>query len=251
VVTAVAWLAAAATVSCAAGDAIVVTRGLEYVDSQRLDVHASDDADGDRPVVVLMHGAGLDRVAYEAFATRLAERGAVVFNADWDVLAPSTATALGHVACAVGYARSHASEYGGDPARLVLAGHSTAAAYVGRVAAAGDELEGDCALARSALPEALAILAPASIPGGSPWHPSLMGRNPGLSIGVVHGADDAVAPLSRGRRTHDILVEAGYDVTFEVVPGGHYDLVMIDGPGEPEDQAVETTIATILALVAD
>jgi hypothetical protein len=55
----------------------------------------------------------------------------------------------------------------------------------------------------------------------------------------------------------DILEEAGYEVSFEIVPGGHYDLVMvepIDGPsGSPssERDPADASIAAILGLVAD
>ncbi len=231
---------------------------IEYIEGRQLGVHAPV-AEGPWPVVVLLHGAGRDRHAYEVFADHLAERGAVVFNADWSVLPPSTAVALEEISCAVRYARKHAADFGGDPERVVLVGHSTAAAYAGRVATGRDDLMGACRIDASASPDGLALLSSAGIPGGQPWPYSSLGGNPELCVAVVHGRDDEVASPSRSIRTATILEEAGYDVSLEMVPGAHNDLVMVEtsDPDRSEDgtgsdrQAADAVIAVIIDLVSD
>jgi len=97
-----------------------------------LDVYALPGATGG-PVVVIFHGGGAARYMspYPALASALAEQGAVVFVPDWDKGEPVTDTTRDDLlawadggACAVSYALAHAAEYGADPERLVLFGHS-------------------------------------------------------------------------------------------------------------------------------
>jgi acetyl esterase/lipase len=246
------WLAVVGA-GCADRPSLVSTTDVEYHRGFALDVHAPDAAE-ELPVVVLLHGAGVRRGDYTEFATRLAGRGAVVFNADWDPLSTLEA-GLEEVACSVRYARAHASELGGDAGRLVLVGHSTASAFAGRVAVSGDDVAGSCEITGSAFPNALALLAPAVIPGGRPWPYSELGRNPRLRVGVVHGVDDRVASPARGERTADVLRDAGYDTTFALVPGGHDDLVLVvrrssEGlPSTPDGRAADLAIDVILDLV--
>jgi acetyl esterase/lipase len=102
-----------------------------------LDVYAPAKA-GPWPVVVTFHGApgsspATDRGGLSEKARRVAELGFVVFNASWghqpggDVDAPTYdgLQAVGsQAACAVEFARVHAAEYGGDPATMIVFGHS-------------------------------------------------------------------------------------------------------------------------------
>jgi acetyl esterase/lipase len=247
-------LAAALPVACGGDESIVSIRDLLYVDTHVLDVHAPIGGDG-LPVVVVLHGAGLQRDDYEPFAVRLAESGAVVFNVEWDVLPRGSEAALEQIACAVRVARALAPDHGGDTARLVLVGHSSASPWATRSALVGEEYHGACAAEETALPDALALLAPSSVPGGWPWEHSLLGRRPELDVTVVHGIDDDLARTSFGRRTAQLLSDAGHDVTFEIVPGGHFDLVMIpagaSGEIAPDVDAADRTIEAILALVDD
>lgn len=223
---AVAVAMAVLATTCADDGPVVTARGLEYVDGHLLDVYAP--ADDDRvPVVVVLHGAGVERRHYEAFAERLAEAGAVVFNVDWDVLPRNFEDASEQIACAVRFARMRASEFGGDPDRIVLLGHSSAAPWATRAALVGDEYGGACASGETAVPDALALLAPSSVPGGWPWEHSLLPLRPDLDVVVVHGADDSVVGASVGRRTAALLREAGHQVRLDLVPGGHFDLVLV------------------------
>jgi dienelactone hydrolase len=102
-----------------------------------LDVFAPAKA-GAWPVVVMFHGApgsdpATDRGYLSEHARRVAELGFVVFNASWghgpggDVGPPSYDGLLAvqsQAACAVEFARAHAAEYGGDPATMIVFGHS-------------------------------------------------------------------------------------------------------------------------------
>lgn len=226
-------------------------RDVEYIDGQNLDIHFPDRAVSSPPVVVLLHGAGLDRHDYEAFAEGLADAGAVVFNADWAVLPPTKQVALEQVACVVRYARAEGDARAADTNRIVLVGHSTAAVYAGEVATRGDEYTGACPSDGSALPAALALISPAQVTGGAPWDLQTLGGNSQLRIGIVHGVGDLVARPSLSERIARDLDGNGYDVDLHLIEGGHYDVVMIRrADGESIDQQPgQTTIDIVLDLV--
>ena len=224
---------------------------VEYLEHLEMSVHRTPDG-VTGPVVVLVHGAGLDRQDYASFATTLAREGALVFNTDWTVLGPSVAVGTEQIACAVRFAGAHAVDYGGLGAAVVLVAHSAAGlpALIAAVGAAPDS--GLCPADRPH-PAALVLLAAAQSPGTPPWPLSLLGDDTDLEIAVVHGVDDRVIDPARSRRTVELLRDAGYDVTYHLLPGGHYDLAEVTpvsrpGAGAPDPRAVDATVSIILGL---
>jgi hypothetical protein len=134
---------------------VVVTRDVPFAWARGsdwvpllLDVYGPSGADG-LPLVVLFHGAGpgVNKLSldYPLLAKSIAAGGAVVVVANWGQDGMpwdrSIKQAIHHErqmrdegACAVSYAVTHAAEYGADPTRLVLFGHSAGATQAGRVA---------------------------------------------------------------------------------------------------------------------
>lgn len=247
-------LVAVMSTACASAAPTDVVPDLEYGAGQKLDVYFPTEG-GPWPVVVLVHGAGLGPDSYQLFAELLADSGLVVFNADWRVLSPLLADSLGDVACAVRYAKDRASEFGGDPNKVVLVGHSTGAVYAGEVAVNGDAYPGACGLGTSALTEGLALISPAQVPGGRPWSHSSLGLNPDLHIVLIHGLNDDVVSPRRSERTSALLQDAGYEVTTSFMNGGHYDLVLVDQAiadvgSIPDDHPARAVAAQITDLAA-
>jgi acetyl esterase/lipase len=98
----------------------------------RLDVYAPRDATN-APVAVFFYGGGWtegSKDQYAFVATALAQRGIVTMVPDYRVY-PETRFPgfIEDGAQAVRWARDHARDYGGDPSRIVLVGHS-AGAYI-------------------------------------------------------------------------------------------------------------------------
>lgn len=243
--------------SCTSVPAPHLVEGVEYIEGQQLDIH-HPSAGGPWPVVVVLHGVGVDRLDYTAFSAELSRAGAVVFNADWTVLASSLDAATAGAGCAARYALANAEEYGGDPERLIVVGHSAGAIYAGRIATGDDDPIGSCPFEGEVEPIALVLVAPAQLPGGpGPWPRSSLQADSELRVAVIHGLADDVIPLRQSRRTVEILEDAGYDVTLHLIPGGtHYNLLLADTTGldvattDPEAQpGLETTIEIILELI--
>jgi acetyl esterase/lipase len=132
---------APATARPAPTPSVVVTTNLAYESSNPvlttgvLDVYAPAKA-GPWPVVVMFHGGGNSKTDLTAHARRVADLGFVVFNATWGAGAPIPETyeqalpITSQAACAVEFARAHAAEYGGDPATMIVFGHSFGANFM-------------------------------------------------------------------------------------------------------------------------
>ena len=117
----------------------VVTTSAAYADGprHRVDVYAPA---GERqaPVVVFIYGGGWragDRGMYRFVGASLAAAGLVCVVPDYRVWPEVRSPAfVQDAAQAVGWARAHAAEHGGDPARLFLMGHSAGAQIVALLA---------------------------------------------------------------------------------------------------------------------
>lgn len=101
---------------------------------QKLDVYAPRGAPGGaRPVVVFFYGGSWNngtRAGYAFVGRALAAQGFVVFIPDYRLVPEVRYPAfVEDGAAAVQWVAAHATDYGGDPARIVLMGHS-AGAYI-------------------------------------------------------------------------------------------------------------------------
>lgn len=109
-----------------------VTLGHHYAEGERhgVDIYRPESGTG-LPVVVFFYGGGWeegDRARYRFVGTALAGRGIVTLIPDYRVY-PQVRFPdfLDDGARAVRWARDHAREFGGDPSRIVLVGHSAGA----------------------------------------------------------------------------------------------------------------------------
>ena len=155
-----------------------------------LDVYAPKQA-GPWPLVVMLPGGFEHKETYMSlWATRVAERGAVVFVPDWIRIheMPPTAKELravlvgmiGDIAAAVRFARGTGARYGGDPGNLTLFGHSNGAMGAtmeafSRAPASKGGLKG----AGSTIPESLVVFDGDYLLGDPSWD-DLLAADPDL-----------------------------------------------------------------------
>lgn len=97
---------------------------------QRLDIYSPLQA-GNRPVVIFWHGGSWTsgrRGLYRFVGAALAERGFVTVLPDYRLFPPTKFPLfLEDGARAIAWVQQHAQEFGGDPHRVVLMGHSAGA----------------------------------------------------------------------------------------------------------------------------
>ena len=118
---------------------LTVTRDIAYGNDplQKLDLYIPEGAKGPLPVLLFVHGGGFTRgdkhgEYYPDNITAWAARHRMIgVNVDYR-LAPGTTFpgATQDLAAAIGWVRANIASRGGDPARIVLFGHSAGANHV-------------------------------------------------------------------------------------------------------------------------
>lgn len=247
---------------------ITVTERVPYTSELTTDVYAPTEP-GPWPVVVMLHGTVAVRPVEQRreglapVAEAVSSQGAVVYNTSWRSSGESSPRESAEdAACAVRFARATAQEYGGDPGRLVLMGHSAGGAVAMVIALAGDDFEGDCVVSGvSALPHAYVGVAASYDPEKTPGdarlplkeaHPKLyralnpvmhLGENPELVVRIVHGQIDDINPAEAAMSFHQVLRDAGYEAEITVLDGiGHLSIIQTSFP-----EAFSTTVDETMA----
>ncbi len=194
----------AAITSTTTAPEIEIVRDIPYMaqregwDPPLLDVYAPQET-GPWPLVVMLHGATLNKTWLQAWAIKVAQRGAVVFVPDWGraisnyggTITPETisgeelrtvlAGEVGDVAAVVRFARATGAGYGGDPEHLTLFGHSGGAneALMEPFSGASPS-EGALEGAGSTIPESLVIFDADYLLAGDPMWDAWLDGDPGI-----------------------------------------------------------------------
>lgn len=237
-----------ATVSA---DGVTVARDLAYADGPRgrMDVYRPTTATGRLPLVVFLYGGAWNsgkKLDYRFVAAPLAQQGMVVAVPDYR-LVPEVRfpTFLEDNATAVAFARAHASEWGADPSRIFLMGHSAGAynavmlgldpRYLAAVGVDRASLAGVIGLATPAdflpLDDTATIAAfggAADIDATQPVH-FADGHNPPLLL--LHGDADGTVYVRNSTALAARVRAAGGDVTLKTYQGlGHIGIVTSFAP---------------------
>jgi acetyl esterase len=123
---------------------VEVLRDVPYLpsgsDAHVMDIYRPRDRSGPLPAVLYIHGGGfhiLSKETHWMMALRFARRGYVVFLINYRLAPEFPYPAAIEDSCeALIWVHRHAAEYGGDPARIVLAGESAGANLVASLAVA-------------------------------------------------------------------------------------------------------------------
>ncbi|WP_013630085.1 alpha/beta hydrolase fold domain-containing protein [Rubinisphaera brasiliensis] len=111
---------------------------------QRLDLYQPQDADG-APIMVYVHGGGWKRGDKRTVGQKVdffCGRGWVFVSANYRLLPEGQHPAnVNDVAKAIGWVHDHAKDYGGDPAKLFVMGHSAGAHLAALVSTAPSPLK--------------------------------------------------------------------------------------------------------------
>jgi acetyl esterase/lipase len=231
-----------------------------YVDrGLTLDVHHPRRGFSNAPVVVYFHGGSWrdgDRTEYRYVGENLAAAGALVLVPDFRQapLHPFPAF-MEDAAAAVLWARAHAAEFGGDPQRIYVMGHSSGAHIAALLATDKRYLEA-LGMAPKQLAGVIGLAGPYDfLPitdmdlidvfgTGEKWPATqpvnfVDGDEPPFLL--VHGDDDETVLPANSASLAKKLAAAGIPVRHVVIPGrGHATLLLDMRLGGDREAWVET-----------
>ncbi len=215
-----------------------------------------------RAALINFHGGGWSggapRVMYP-FADYAAQHGLVGISVQYRLYKPGTENTV--FVCvqdgrsAMRYVRTHAAEFGIDPAHLIACGSSAGGHLAAATGLFDDINEPGEDLTVSARPEAMILLWPVSDTSTegygnakigerwrelSPLHRVRAGLPPTI---LFHGTADATVPFKGAEAFHEAMLKAGNRCDFIVGPGGGHGFVT-QGP-----EKYATGIAQIQAFL--
>ena len=206
--------------------------GVAYGESrrQRLDVYApKSPASGSRPVVVYFYGGGWQsghRTDSRDVARALATRGVVTIAPDYRIYPEAVFPGfLDDAAAAVRWTRDHAREFGGDPARLFVMGHSSGA-HIAAMLATDPRYLAAQGMSKTSLCGMIGLAGPyAAIPTDDPHMDEIFPaalRARALPIDFLSGNEP---PMLLGAGTADTDVDPRNSVRFADALRAHHDTV--------------------------
>ena len=241
------------------------TKLIEYANvndtSTTLNIYAPNET-GSWPVVIIVPSslsraalASGARVTYAPLSEAIAAEGAVVYTIRTIFRSDLPFTNdIKRVTCAIRYARATATDYGGDPERIILVGHGAGGGIGATVALAGDDFgaegcvvkEGSVAVDGFVAYEGFfdfatiqyspsymtsfshsvwRYQAPEEWEAINPY--THIGRNPELQVRLLHGDHYGTNPedvqMTVSRAFNEALAADDYDVELVIVPDGHHD----------------------------
>jgi acetyl esterase/lipase len=229
---------------------------------------------GPFPTVVLVRGGpgGLGGRRYlDNFARELASHGLLVFNADYRDVADEGGgypAAFQDVSCAVRFARSQATRYGGDGGPVTLVGHSLGG-WVGSVVALdADEFKGGCLADGSGRPDAFVGLAgnyqidagevdsdlyvffggsaSATAAARAASNPFGYATRSPIPVRLVAGGWDTTVYPSASIALNAFLMKRGWNVGLTLVPGASHMSILDSGnSGSPSMAAVFSAVSAV------
>jgi acetyl esterase/lipase len=227
-------------------DAVKIADGIAYGShsNNRLDIWSTAKKDkGLRPVLVFFYGGGWangTRTEYSYAARPFVEAGYIVVLPDYrKVPAVRFPGFVEDSAAAVKWTQAHIAEYGGDPARINVAGHS-AGAYNALMLALDPQWLGDKPV-KSAISLAgpadfypfttkRSIAAMAQYPDPRATQPISFVRKDAPPILLIHGTADTTVRIRNANSLYAKQKAAGGDITLRPQEAGsHNDLVLALG----------------------
>lgn len=226
-------------------DVVKVADGVSFgVHKNKLDIWStSSKSKAPRPVLVFFYGGGWangTRTEYSYAARPFVEAGYMVVLPDYrkvpEVRFPGF---VEDSADAVKWVQANIAQYGGDPARVNVAGHS-AGAYNALMLALDPQWLGDrpvtsaISLAGAAdfypFTSKRAINAMSQFPDPNATQPVTFVRADAPPILLIHGTEDTVVRIRNSNSLYAKQKAAGGDVTLRAQAGGsHNDLVLALG----------------------
>lgn len=125
---------------------IRVEEDIQYKEGRTLDVFAPEE-EARWPIVILLHGGGVNNKSLAELSSSIASHGAIVISPTWTSNPPQASyitKGWDEVVCSMRFAQSYASEKGLVNARTIIIGHSAGGASGFVALLAAEEFTGEC-----------------------------------------------------------------------------------------------------------
>lgn len=228
-----------------------VVKDVAYGEGPRhkLDIYVPDGLSAPAPILIFLHGGSWqfgDKDQYRALGWAFASKGIVTVVANYRLYPPhgfplfveDGARVFEHV-------RDHAPEFGGDPNRIFLSGHSAGAHIAAMLAANGDYLRAagaDPSQIRGVIgiagpydflplkdPALIALFGGANVPETQPIH-FVDGKCAPMLL--AHGRDDTTVGAGNSKRLAQKLQSFGSEVVVRYYHNtGHIGILLSLAPG--------------------
>jgi acetyl esterase/lipase len=216
---------------------------------QKLDIYMPDGLTALAPVLIFFHGGSWqfgDKEQYRALGQAFASKGIVTVAANYHLFPPDGFPRfIEDGALAFRYVHAHAHDFGGDPERIFLCGHSAGAHIVAMLGANGDYLRAagvDPSAPRGIIgiagpydflpikdPVLIELFGGAEVPETQPIHFVDGKRAPML---LAHGRDDTTVGAGNSKRLAQKLQSFGSEVVVRYYHRtGHIGILLSLAPG--------------------
>ena len=252
----------------------LLTKDIAFTDKSdvRLDLYRPDDAPGgpgDHPVFLFVHGGGwdeYDKLLHAPVAQKLLPEGMVVLIMDYTLYPNATYGQMtGEVADAIAWTIENVAQYGGDPARITVGGHSAGghlamlAAYDPQwLTATGHSLNEICGLVGIAgvYDVNAQMVFERSTGGTAPIMTAVMEGEPNFAtaspityvaqhgadsppVHLIHGSADDTVPLSESDEFLAALQAAGIPSELTIYDGAGHTGLLLDAMVENPSRLVQ------------
>ena len=123
-----------------------VEEDISYMEGRMLDIYSPDKGIG-WPIVVLLHGGGVNSKSLAELGSGIASNGAIVFTPTWSAHPPQASNITkgwDEVACSMRFIQNYTDEKGMPRTRVIIVGHSAGGASGFVTLLAANELAGEC-----------------------------------------------------------------------------------------------------------
>jgi len=247
---------------------IKVSRDLAFGSdpAQKLDLFTSGQGAG-KPILIYVHGGGFTRgdkhrpgeFMYDNVMVWAVQHGMVAAETNYRLASPQNQypAANDDVSAAVKYVRDHARDYGGDPDKIVVWGHSAGASLVGIMVAHPEFIKAS----GGNIAGAIITSGGYEFKGKNPY----LGDDPAklAERSSVEGLKKTTIPLfftraewdppgqmQQGDMIHKVLTEAGHDHAFHLMTG-HNHMSQVFSVGTSETQLTDLMLPWIQKVTSN
>jgi len=211
---------------------------IAYTTGQVMDVYAPVE-DGAWPIVLIVHGAGYDKLKLRGLAVAMSERGFVVGVPDYNDVDPRKG--IPELGCAARLIASRAEDYGADVERMVVLSHSFGGYAGAALALSKDEtlFPDDTCTAQADIPTSIGLVGISGfyVVDSPVLPPNTEFVNQHVTIRLTYGTDEDSSVYDEAKAFYDTLAATDHDVQLLGMYTDHAGALNVPLSSDPDGYA--------------